>query len=616
MSKLPDGTVERFLPVTTTATIILVTPMYRYSLLSLCLGLTFLTIVTCESSYSQETFSGPIDGTFVPTVEPRPAPSPLEQRDLRQRPDADMESVSSLIQNIQGSDAVMEVVVGRSRILTLQEPLAVSKTNQVPIVAVGDPTVIEFDVLPTSQMIRLLGRRVGMSDLSVVTASGKTFTFEIRVVYDLNYLRAYLKQLFPTASVSVMQMHEHVVIEGEAASVEQSAAIVQTVQAYLASAQVSRKVEATEIPQLGQQAWPDPSGLAGEDAPEIADLPSLTNPDEKPDTEATLPPAQVINLIHVPGVQQVMLQVKIAEVNRTALRQMGNTLLYQDSSGRTFGVRNGSANPLADGGGNFLGLTLGGSSSSFAIFPNTSFAAAFDALRSNQVISILAEPNLMALHGQKASFLAGGEFPVPIPQAIGAGGGAGTFTVRFKEFGVLLNFIPYIMDNGAIRLQVAPEVSTIDPSIGISNAGITIPGVNTRRANTTVELHQGQTLALAGLLQVSLNAETKRIPGMGDLPYIGSLFSNNSHQRVEKELVILVSPYLVAPMASDEVGPLPGCEIKDPDDKEFFWLNRIEGRHPNNDYRATNSWSAPIRNYFKPKVATKPVLNGPYGFSR
>jgi pilus assembly protein CpaC len=271
---------------------------------------------------------------------------------------------------------------------------------------------------------------------------------------------------------------------------------------------------------------------------------------------------------------------------------------------------------LADDDGSLLGLNLGGSTTAFAIIPNATFAAAFDALRQNQVLTVLAEPNLMAMHGQKASFLAGGEFPVPVPQ--GVGGAATTFTVRFKEFGVLLDFVPYIMDDGSIRLHVAPEVSTIDATIGITNAGITIPGVNTRRANTTVELKQGQTLALAGLLQANLDAQTRRVPGLGDLPYLGPFFSNNSHQRVEKELVILVSPYLVGPMEADQVGPLPGCEIKDPDDHEFYTLNRIESRHPGINYRATNGWDDPLKVREAKTNQSRRVIqiNGPYGFSR
>jgi pilus assembly protein CpaC len=230
-------------------------------------------------------------------------------------------------------------------------------------------------------------------------------------------------------------------------------------------------------------------------------------------------------LIRVPGVQQIMLQVRIAELNRTALRKAGVDFIYRDSSGRTFGSRIGSSVPTNSPTGvltGFLGLTLGSANTAFAIIPNATVTFAIECLRTNQIVNILAEPTLVAMHGQPASFLAGGEFPVPVPQG-GSAGGNGIFTIEYKEFGVLLNFVPYIMQNGAIRLNVAPEVSTIDQTIGVSANGFQVPGINTRRANTTVELQEGQTLALAGLLQAELEGSTDRLPGLGDLPYLGVL---------------------------------------------------------------------------------------------
>ena len=578
-------------------------------------------------AYSQDNSlgGGPTIRNQVPTLEARPALSPLERRNLTTRGE-DLESISDLLKNVNDADAMLEVVVGRSRVLTLQEPLAVEDAGGIPVVAVGDPSILEFDILPSSQMIRILGRRVGSTDLSVITATGKVFSFEIQVVYDMNYLRAYLKQLFPNANLKVAQMYEHVVLEGEASSTQQVAQIVQVVQTYMNAAQFSKQVRATQsgrggippmIPEGGREA--DEEATGGDPSDAGLDPLMIAGRDDKPSATADLQAPQVINLIRVPGVQQVMLQVKIAEVNRTALRRIGTDFQYRDSSGRTFGAGLGGNNPLAGDAGQLLGLTLGGQSTSYAILPNTALSMAFEALRENSVLNILAEPNLMAMHGQKASFLAGGEFPVPVPQNIG--GANTTFTVQFKEFGVLLDFIPYIMDDGSIRLQVAPEVSTIDPAVGVSTAGITIPGVNTRRANTTVELKQGQTLALAGLIQVEMDANTRRIPGMGDLPYIGSFFGNSTHQRVEKELIILVAPYLVDALEPEQVPPLPGSEILDPDDREFYALNRIESRFPESNYRAVNGWDDPLNiqqsklNGFR-RMTLPRRLHGPFGFSQ
>jgi pilus assembly protein CpaC len=229
------------------------------------------------------------------------------------------------------------------------------------------------------------------------------------------------------------------------------------------------------------------------------------------------------------------------------------------------------------------------------------------------VLNVLAEPNLIALSGQQASFLAGGQFPVPVPQS--GGGLTNNVTIQFKNFGVQLSFVPFVLDDETIRLQVAPEVSSIDFSLGTTlvQGGREVPGLSTRRVETTVELKQGSTLALAGLLQVDLDARTQRIPGIGDLPYIGPLFSNTSHKRVEKELLVLVTPYLIQPMSPDQVPPVPGSEIKDPNDKEFYFLNRIEGR-TGRDFRSTTSWDNAWHLVERMKLE-QCYMQGPVGYS-
>jgi pilus assembly protein CpaC len=154
--------------------------------------------------------------------------------------------------------------------------------------------------------------------------------------------------------------------------------------------------------------------------------------------------------------------------------------------------------------------------------------------------------------------------------------------------------MPTILDEGLVRLKVAPEVSSIDQGIAVTvfPGADAVPGISTRRVDTTVELREGQTLVLAGLLQVELNANTARIPGLGDLPYIGPMFSNTLHERVEKELLVLVTPYLVAPLEPDQVPCLPGSDLQDPNDLEFYLMNRIEGRR-GRDFRTTTGWDDP-----------------------
>ena len=384
----------------------------------------------------------------------------------------------------------------------------------------------------------------------------------------------------------------------------------------------------------GGQTPPPPPVPAqpGAEAPENQNPPAAATPSPElsPLTQVrgVIAPPQIINLLRVAGSQQVMLKVRIAELNRTAMRRIGANFLGVDT--RTGAIVGSSiAGPTAYQGtigqpGNLLfGNQLFGSSSLgpndgnstvFGIFQHTNFEFSLTALRQNGLLKILAEPNLVALNGQLASFLAGGEFPVPVPQ-VSASGVAPTITVRFREFGVRLGFVPYILDGDVIRLTVAPEVSNIDPTIAVTlvAGGSPVPGLNTRKAQTTVELREGQTLAIAGLLQLTLNGETDRIPGLGDLPILGPFFSNTSSQRIEKELVVLVTPYLVEPMSHGQVPPTPGDEVKQPNDLEFFFLNRIEAR-TGKDFRATTSWDDVynLRNHLK---LEKKYVNGPVGFS-
>jgi pilus assembly protein CpaC len=329
---------------------------------------------------------------------------------------------------------------------------------------------------------------------------------------------------------------------------------------------------------------------------------------------------QVINLIRVPGSQQVVLKVRVAELNRTSMRQIGADWLFRDGDtimgtqiggNGVFGRSTVSTIPPSFGTGT---LTTSPTTTVFGIFRGADLNVYLSALRRNSLLKILAEPNLVAMNGHQASFLAGGEFPVPIPQ-VAASGVAPTITVQFKEFGVRLGFVPYILDGDVIRLTVDPEVSTIDFSIGTTlvAGGSVVPGLNTRKAHTVVEMRQGQTLAIAGLLQLSLDGNTSRIPGLGDLPFIGPFFSNTTSDRVEKELVVLVTPYLVEPMNPDQVPPGPGDEVKQPNDLEFYLLNRIQSR-TGRDFRATTEYDDAthlLRCFLK---WHKDNVRGPHGY--
>ncbi|MFO0953970.1 MAG: hypothetical protein U0835_23000 [Isosphaeraceae bacterium] len=199
-------------------------------------------------------------------------------------------------------------------------------------------------------------------------------------------------------------------------------------------------------------------------------------------------------------------------------------------------------------------------------------------MRSNSMAKLLAEPNLVALDGQPARFLAGGLFPYPVPQSSSIPGGTAVVTVQFANFGAILSFIPHILENDVIRLDVEPVFSQLNFAGGTTVNGGQVPAINQRSARTVVELREGQTLAIAGLLENRLNGRTVRIPGLGDLPIVGPWFSSNRVETVETELVVLVTPELIAPMDANEVGPSPGDRINEPNDYEFFFLGRIEGK--------------------------------------
>lgn len=595
-------------------------------------------------SFSQTEYPGdacrlPPTLPVVPLRDPRPAEGPDAQGQWRTvREGQENSPVASFVDALKGNDAVLEVVVGQGRLMTMKSDIA--SRDGTAVIAVGDPTVVGFEVLPNPRVLRLVGQRAGVTDMSIITSDGQTYSFEVHVVYDLALLRARLMQVFPDAYLKLGQIREHVVVEGQARSPAQVSHILQTIAAYL---------ESVQVPHTTGGAGPSDGAGADTSSPRRERSPSrsqgsaqegssgdgLNDPNaEGPQDGARLVGRQgtdastgaayvapkIINLIRVPGVHQVLLQVKIAELDRTGLREIGADILGVDpSTGNIFGTQIGGAtiNALGTLGlGGLVGLAsaeTGSSTTAFGIFPSGDWQILLRALRQNSLLKILAEPNLMAMSGHEASFLAGGQFPVPVPQS--GGGISNNVTIEFKDFGVQLDFTPYVLDDGRIRLNVTSEVSTIDFSLGTTLVvgGDPVPGVNTRRATTTVELRQGQSLTIAGLLQVVIDAQTSRIPGLGDLPYLGPLFSNTTHRRVEKELLVLVTPYLVEPMDPDQVPCLPGDEIKDPNDLEFYLLNRIEGR-TGRYFRSTTNWDDPCCFVELMKLERR-CVQGPVGFS-
>lgn len=290
---------------------------------------------------------------------------------------------------------------------------------------------------------------------------------------------------------------------------------------------------------------------------------------------------KVINMMSIGASQQVMLEVRFSEINRQTGKQIGFSA-FTGSDGGTFGSATGNGaglTPDPDTGEGIL--RLDSITGSFGVFRKAFSAfglninATLDALERKGLVKTLAEPTLVALSGETASFLAGGEFPVPVQQSSSGGDNSGGITVEFKPFGVSLAFTPTVLADGIINLQVEPEVSSIDPSASITVNGLTIPGLQTRRANTVLELRDGESFALAGLIRKDFATTVRQVPLLGSIPIIGTLFRSSGFTKGETELVIVVTPRIVQPVKANQI-KLPTDRVQNPNELDLFLMGRTD----------------------------------------
>ena len=303
-------------------------------------------------------------------------------------------------------------------------------------------------------------------------------------------------------------------------------------------------------------------------------------------------PGQTVeNRLSVLGSQQVNLRVRIAEVSRSVIRQLGINWANLANLGRYAAIGIATANPLAN-------TTVSASTAALGYnFPTPGHTldinAIIDAMAQDQLVHVLAEPNLTAMSGETASFLVGGEFPIPVAQQ------NNQISIDFKQYGVSLAFVPTVMSAGHINMKVRPEVSALTTQgavqLGVGNSTIQVPALTVRRAETTVELASGQSFAIAGLLQDSTTMTGNALPGIGEVPILGALFRSDSFQRNETELVIVVTPYLVSGVSDSGQLKLPTDGWKPPSDLERLLLLRQSARDPG-------------------KVAAMPHIPGDAGF--
>jgi pilus assembly protein CpaC len=271
---------------------------------------------------------------------------------------------------------------------------------------------------------------------------------------------------------------------------------------------------------------------------------------------------KIVNLLNIdvpPAQPQILLKVRFESVDRTKELQLGINLFSSGFGNVISGVSTGQFSPptlTLPVAGAPTAITLSNQLNLFAFLPGLNVGATLEALEGNQVAEVLAQPNIVAANGKEASFLAGGQFPYPTVQGSGAGG-VGAISIQFQEYGVRLNFIPTVTPRGTIRLQVAPEVSTLDFTNGIEIGGFDVPGLDVRKVDTEVELADGQSFAIGGLLNNTDNEAYQKIPFLGDIPIIGKFFQSMQKTKVNTELIVIVTPEIMAPIEAGGVLPEP-----------------------------------------------------------
>lgn len=397
-------------------------------------------------------------------------------------------------------------------------------------IVVGDPETADVSPL-TNQTLYVLGKKLGLTNVTLFDANKQLIgVVDVSVTHDLSGLRQALKSALPHTSIMVRTLSGRIMLEG-----------------WVPSATAAEKAMSIARDFAGE--------AIGGDAKE-GDI-------------------KVINSLTIASNQQVNLEVRFVEVNRTAGKELGfnwNLTRNNDGIGTGSGIFGNLGVPPVPGTGALSTAFPFGTIVAEFLSNGVSPDLLITALEQKKLARRLAEPNLTALSGETASFHAGGEFPIPVAED------NGRIKIEFKEFGVRLKFLPVVLDDGLINLRIEPEVSEIDPasSIRVSEGGVLIPGLSVRRASTSVELRNGQSFAIAGLLQ-SVNQKTAdQVPWLGDVPVLGTLFRSSSFQKKESDLVIIVTPRLAKPVGNGQHLATPLDNPISSNDPEFFLLGKQE----------------------------------------
>lgn len=446
----------------------------------------------------------------------------------------------------------LDLIKSRVRLVILKET---PKRIQM-----GDESIAVYNLVSPRE-ITMIGRATGSTVLNLwfVDDTGKevVLSYLVRVFPDpeekerlervYKALEDEVNRVFPDSVVHVRLVGDKIIVTGQAHDSVEATQIIRLIRANAPGAATNPDIPVDSIRPVVRPGDPDVA------------VPGLEN-------YQLHSRAEVINMLRIPGEQQVMLKVTVAEVNRTAARSIGLNFTLTNNNGIQY---------LA----NLTGAI--GAGNIPVLLDNGQISLAINALKSLNYARSLAEPNIVTLNGMPANFQAGGQFPVPIVTGATAVGLQGT---TFVPFGVSLNFTPYITDKDRIRLAVNASVSTRDATTGANIGNTQVPGLTTRTFATTVELREGQTMAVAGLIQNNLGADRVNVPFFADIPVVNRFTGLDKTSHGEQELVMLVTPELVHPMEYKEVPPLPGSDIFEPSDFEFYVLGRLESRR-NYDYR-------------------------------
>ncbi|MDB4793063.1 pilus assembly protein N-terminal domain-containing protein [bacterium] len=445
------------------------------------------------------------------------------------------EKVSNLVENIVTAEVELEVGMRRSKILRMKKDIFRA--------AVADPSILEF-VAFESREIEIIGKKTGSTTVTLWVGNeqdAQLLSMLVTVVkddgvdaerrFEYSELEAMVNEMFPNSRIQLIPIADKVVLRGQARDEEEAVEILSIVS------------------QNGGGGGGGRGGFGG------GNLLGQSQAAEPFPDASSLPMSKLINLLDVPGEKQVLLKVRIAELQRSASREFGADVSV-DFKEFAFG------NALTGGGNAFLTGT----------FSEGGVDVVLKAMVGNGSAKILSEPNLVVLSGESATFLSGGEFAVPTVVGVG---GAQAATTSFRGFGTSVDFSPTVLDKDRIRLRVAPSFTTLNKSNSVQG----IPGVDTRSTSTVVDLREGQTLAIAGLIQEQQASESSRLPFFGEIPILNVITESKSVSRDESELLILVSPELVHPLEADQAPQiLPGMEITEPNDLDFFVYGDIEGR--------------------------------------